>query len=88
MKWIAREKAKVDRVACPWLINKLIHPQAEFLFVAGFKFGGNGHREGQTLAGFVVIAVGRIPQQSHVFEALDMGRNRVDKVMVVVQKQL
>lgn len=33
MKWITREKVKVDRVACPWLIRKFIDPKAEFLFV-------------------------------------------------------
>jgi hypothetical protein len=33
MKWITREKVKVDRVACPWLIKKFIDPGAEFLFV-------------------------------------------------------
>ncbi len=33
MKWITREKAKVDRVACPWLIRKFVDPQAEFIFV-------------------------------------------------------
>jgi hypothetical protein len=37
MKWITREKVKVDRVACPWLINKFIDPEAEFLFVAPDK---------------------------------------------------
>src|SRR2546422_6433921 len=33
MRWITRERPKVDRVACPWLIKKFIDPQAEFLFV-------------------------------------------------------
>lgn len=33
MKWITRERAKVDRVACPWLIRKFIDRDAEFLFV-------------------------------------------------------
>lgn len=33
MKWITREKVKVDRVACPWLIQRFIDPKAEFLFV-------------------------------------------------------
>jgi hypothetical protein len=33
MKWVTRERVKVDRVACPWLIRKLIDRQAEFLFV-------------------------------------------------------
>ncbi len=34
MKWITREKVKVDRVACPWLIRRFVDPNAEFLFVA------------------------------------------------------
>ncbi|HET7224501.1 MAG TPA: chromate resistance protein ChrB domain-containing protein [Candidatus Eisenbacteria bacterium] len=33
MKWITRANAKVDRVACPWLIRRFIDPDAEFLFV-------------------------------------------------------
>lgn len=33
MKWITREKAKVDRIACPWLIKNFIDKNAEFLFV-------------------------------------------------------
>jgi hypothetical protein len=33
MKWITRERVKVDRVACPWLIKKFVDPKAEFLFV-------------------------------------------------------
>ena len=35
MKWITREKVKVDRVACPWLIQKFIDPKAEFVFLPG-----------------------------------------------------
>jgi hypothetical protein len=37
MKWITREKVKVDRVACPWLIKKFVDPNAEFLFVPADK---------------------------------------------------
>ena len=33
MRWITRERVKVDRVACPWLISKFIDPGAEFHFV-------------------------------------------------------
>ena len=33
MKWITREKIKVDRVACPWLIRKFIDRDAEFVFL-------------------------------------------------------
>jgi hypothetical protein len=33
VKWITRERVKVDRVACPWLIQKFIDPEAEFVFL-------------------------------------------------------
>src|SRR5258707_14757305 len=33
MKWITRERPKVDRIACPWLIVKFIDREAEFLYV-------------------------------------------------------
>jgi len=33
MKWITREKIKVDRVACPWLIKQFVDPAAEFVFL-------------------------------------------------------
>lgn len=33
MRWITRGNVKVDRVACPWLIQRFVDPQAEFLFV-------------------------------------------------------
>jgi hypothetical protein len=33
MKWVTRENAKVDRIACPWLIRRFIDPRAEFLYV-------------------------------------------------------
>ncbi len=34
MKWITRERVKVDRVACPWLIKRFVDEGAEFFFVA------------------------------------------------------
>jgi len=37
MKWITREKVKVDRVACPWLIKKFVDLEAEFIFVPAEK---------------------------------------------------
>ena len=33
MKWVTRERPKIDRVACPWLIERFIDRDAEFLFV-------------------------------------------------------
>ncbi|WP_028526012.1 chromate resistance protein ChrB domain-containing protein [Runella limosa] len=33
MNWITREKPKIDRIACPWLIKKFIDPDAVFFYV-------------------------------------------------------
>jgi rhodanese-related sulfurtransferase len=32
-KWITRERPKIDRIACPWLIRRFIDPSAEFIYV-------------------------------------------------------
>jgi hypothetical protein len=33
MKWVTRERPKIDRIACPWLLLRFIDPDAEFLYV-------------------------------------------------------
>jgi rhodanese-related sulfurtransferase len=32
-QWVTRERPKIDRVACPWLVRRFIDPQADFLYV-------------------------------------------------------
>jgi rhodanese-related sulfurtransferase len=32
-RWVTRERPKVDRIACPWLVRRFIDPTAEFLYV-------------------------------------------------------
>jgi hypothetical protein len=46
MKWVTRERVKVDRVACPWLIKKFVDPDAEFLFVAAERVPETARLEG------------------------------------------
>jgi len=48
MKWVTRERVKVDRVACPWLIKKFIDPEAEFLFVPPDQVLAVAERKGAT----------------------------------------
>ena len=45
MKWITRERVKVDRVACPWLIRKFIDPGAQFLFAPAERVMEAAERE-------------------------------------------
>lgn len=33
MKWITRERPKIDRIACPWLIKRFVDKDAEFIYV-------------------------------------------------------
>ena len=33
MQWVTRHDARVDRIACPWLIKKFVDPKAEFIYV-------------------------------------------------------
>ena len=35
MKWVTRERPKIDRIACPWLIARFIDKEPEFLYVPG-----------------------------------------------------
>ena len=37
MKWVTRERPKIDRIACPWLIQRFIEKQPEFLYVPADK---------------------------------------------------
>ena len=46
MKWITRERVKVDRVACPWLIKKFVDKDAEFVFVPAAKVMDEAKRLG------------------------------------------
>ena len=48
MKWITRERVKVDRVACPWLIKKFVDDSAEFVFVPSDKVMEEAKRLGAT----------------------------------------
>ena len=32
MKWITRERPKIDRIACPWLIKNFVDEEAEFIY--------------------------------------------------------
>lgn len=46
MKWITRERPKIDRIACPWLIKRFIDPQADILYVPPADVIAVAHREG------------------------------------------
>ena len=48
MKWITREHPRVDRVACPWLVQRFVDKEAEFLYVPGDTVATEAARTGAT----------------------------------------
>lgn len=48
MKWVTRERPKVDRIACPWLIKRFVDPDAEFLYAPAEEVLAVAEREGAT----------------------------------------
>ena len=45
MKWVTRERPKIDRVACPWLIKRFVDSDAEFLYVPADEVMETAERE-------------------------------------------
>jgi hypothetical protein len=48
VKWVTRERPKVDRIACPWLLKRFVDPSAEFLYVPADQVQVVAEREGAT----------------------------------------
>ncbi|HET9808207.1 MAG TPA: chromate resistance protein ChrB domain-containing protein [Candidatus Limnocylindria bacterium] len=47
-RWITREHPRVDRVACPWLIERFVDKDAEFLYIASDAVAAEAKRVGAT----------------------------------------
>jgi len=48
MKWVTRERARVDRIACPWLIRRFIDPDADLLWVPADRVASVAEEVGGT----------------------------------------
>jgi hypothetical protein len=48
MKWVTREKARVDRIACPWLVSRFVDREPTWLFVPDREVMAVAQREGAT----------------------------------------
>jgi hypothetical protein len=83
MKWITRERVKVDRVACPWLIKKFVDPQAEFLFVPADQVMAVAEREKATPYDVKNVELGHHGQECS-FEAILHKYNLDDNAALVL----
>ena len=76
-----------------WLIDAMIEIERVEAALPGFRLSDAQNKDYQTLAGFVVKALGRVPRegetveaQGYVFEILDMDGHRVDKVLALTSQ--
>jgi rhodanese-related sulfurtransferase len=45
-RWVTRERPKIDRIACPWLVSRFVDPDAEFLYVPTASVGDTARATG------------------------------------------
>ncbi len=83
MKWVTRERAKVDRIACPWLIKKFIDPDAEFLFVPPDKVLEVAEKEGATPFDVLGVELGH-HRDKVSFDAL-IKKYKLDEDLALVE---
>lgn len=48
MKWVTRERPKIDRIACPWLVLRFVDPAAQFLYVPAHRVLAVAAEQGAT----------------------------------------
>jgi hypothetical protein len=89
MKWVTRERPRIDRVACAWLIRRFVDPEPEFLFVPNDQVMATAERENATIFHVRGGTVGRTPDDTG-FEALirhfhigedDLGLQRLARIV-------
>jgi hypothetical protein len=85
VKWITREHPRVDRVACPWLIEKFVHKEAEFVYVAADEVVTEARRQNATPYDVKDVELGhRGPEGFDAFlrkYGLDKGADTADKTL-------
>ena len=85
MKWVTRQNAKVDRVACPWLIRRFVDPDAEFLYVPAEEVMAVAHREGATPYDVEDVELGHVDGRCS-FESIMVKHNLTDPALQVMAK--
>ena len=45
-RWVTRERPKIDRIACPWLVRRFVDPRAEFAYLPTAEVLGAARRDG------------------------------------------
>ena len=80
MKWVTRERPRVDRIACPWLIKRFVDSDGEFLYVPADQVLLTAEREGATPFDVSGVELGHHGEQCS-FEAILDRYNLTDPAL-------
>jgi hypothetical protein len=86
MKWITRERVKVDRVACPWLIKKFVDSEAQFLFAPPDQVMAVAEREGAIPYDVKNVELGHHGQECSFDAIVKKYGLGADRAMVLLAK--
>ena len=85
MKWVTREHAMVERIACPWLIKNFVDKEAEFLFVPAEKVMEVAQREGAVPFDAQGVELGHHGDEVS-FDAIIKKYNLIDPALLELAK--
>jgi len=83
MKWVTRRNAKVDRIACPWLIRRFVDAEAEFLYVPADEVLAVAQREGGTPFDVAGVELGHVDGRCS-FESIVLKYELADPALQVM----
>ena len=83
MKWVTRKNAKVDRVACPWLIRRFVDAEAEFLYVPADEVTTVARQQAATPFDVQGVELGHVGGRCS-FESIVLKYNLTDPVLPVM----
>lgn len=87
-RWITRERPKIDRIACPWLIRRFIDPRAEFFYVPTaqvFSEAARLHAVAYDIPGAPVSHEGEWCSFDGLLRAFDIEDPAVDRLARIVR---
>jgi rhodanese-related sulfurtransferase len=87
-KWVTRERPKIDRIACPWLVARFINPDAEFIYVPVSQVLAVAQETGATpydIAGVELGHVGERCSFDAILRAYDIKDAALDRLATIVR---
>jgi hypothetical protein len=88
MNWITRERPKIDRVACPWLILRFIDAHAQFQYVPADRVLANAQETGATpydIPGVELTHVGELCSFDAFIKKYQINDLGVSRLAVIVR---